>query len=74
MDVCCNKVDEIDDNVHDNVEVDYNFVDNFEDNFDNMMVADDNCILYYNEPTQWTKLITPKSCKQTICSKSKQIQ
>ena len=49
LDACCNKVDEIDDNVHDNVEVG----NNFEDNFDNMMmVADDNCISYYSERTQ----------------------
>ena len=56
MDVCCNKVDEIDDNVYDNVEVD----NNFEDNLDNMMVVDDNCISYCNERTLYTILIKPK--------------
>ena len=56
LDVCYNKVDEIDDNVHDNVEVD----NNFEDNLDNMMVVDDNCISYCNELTQYMILKTPK--------------
>ena len=56
LDVCYNKVDEIDDNVHDNVEVD----NNFEDNLDNMMMVDDNCISYCIELTQNTILKTPK--------------
>ena len=61
LDVCYNKVDEIDGNVHDNVGVD----NNFEDNFDNKMVVDDNCISYCNELTQYTKSKIPKNCKQT---------
>ena len=61
MDVCYNKVDEIDDNVHDNVEVD----NNFEDNLDNMMVADDNCISYCIELTQYMILIKPKKLWKT---------
>ena len=66
LDVCYNRVDEIDDNVHDNVEVD----NNFEDNLDNMMVVDDNCISYCNERKLDTILIKPKK----NCSKTKLIQ
>ena len=65
LDVCYNKVDEIDDNVHDNVEVD----NNFENNLDNMMVVDDNCISYCIELTQNTKLKTPKNCERQNLNK-----